>query len=89
LPATVISTARCRLVAGGQLEAVGFVRPNARCCSATDSRSDDARSWTHRIASTWLPPSPGLPGGTSATSPARRTGVVAVPSTKPVMSCAC
>ena len=63
-----------------------LVRPITRCCSSTESWLNATRSCTQRIASTWLPPSPAWRGGTSATSAARRTGRLAVPSMKPVRS---
>ena len=50
------------------------------------SRSKASRSWTQRIASTWLPPAPRLPSGTSAASGASSRIGLAVPSMKPVRS---
>ena len=51
-----------------------------------DSRSKASRSWTQRMVSTWLPPAPRLPSGTSAASGASSRIGLAVPSMKPVRS---
>ena len=64
----------------------GLVRPKTCSCSSTLIWFQPSRSWTQRWARMKLPPAPGDPSGTRATSGSRSGSGLPVPSMNPVMS---
>ena len=66
-----------------------FLRPITSSCSATGSDSHAAASCSHFCSSRIVPPSPGLPSGTSTNPGASISVGFSVPSMKPVRSRSC